>query len=139
MIGSIVRRPWFLSLAWDWAYHVRSIAELLHNHTAIHVIEGSEHLFHAALEIVDFAPLFARGEINFWIGRPVEEIATDLSALSVPFSYHLYLPALSLNPGYYDAIVKILEKKQYDNRRAGGDHKPFFGKGIDRLLGEMTR
>ena len=132
------RFPVAFILGMGLGYHVRAFVDRSRNLAAIHVIDVSEQVFHTALEAVDFAPLLAHSQMNFWIGMREAEMASAVSALTSPFSFHLYLPSLSVNPGYYDKVVRTLEKKQYDNRLADTGMQ-FFAKGIERLLGEMTR
>lgn len=66
-----------------------------------------------------------------------------ISSLRSPFSYHLYLPVLSLDPGYYEAIITQLERRLYEIRVAGacvveGKDSHLFGKGIERLMNEIA-
>jgi hypothetical protein len=124
-------------------YHVRSLADSRTGIKSIHVIEASDQLFHAALRTADLSTLLSHSGIDFWIGNRLEDLTAMISSLSSPLSYHLYLPVLSLDPEYYDAIMRQLERKLYQIRLAGvcaaeGKNSHFFGKGIERLMDEIV-
>ena len=124
-------------------YHIRALVERGTGLDSIHVIEASLPLFQTALRTVDLSSLFANRKLQLWIGHRREDFKTMIFSQEVLFTYHLYLPVLALDPEYYEVIIRLLEKRLYEIRRnhsstAEADNPEFFGRGIERLMNEMT-
>ena len=115
-------------------YHVQSLVEDTNGIETIHIIEADSQLFHTALRTIDLASVLAHNGIDFRIGNRLEDLVSTLSALSAPFSYCLYLPALSLDTNDYDVVIRQLENRLYEIRRDSAA----FGAGVERLMNEMA-
>ena len=129
------------------AYHVFEILKKCGNIESAYLIEADERIFQMAMRVHDFSSLFQNTSINFLIGFPFPDIVRFLeTSLIQPFSYHVFLPAVSLYSDTYNSVRKLIDmhlwklrtKEGADENTSIQNNSISFAKGVETLLYQMS-
>ena len=125
------------------AYHVAELLNTFPDCKHIHLVEADVSLFHLSMECVDLSDILSDPKVHLSIGQNLQTFdQTASKVLSESFSYHSFLPALSLHPERYNPIIRILDQHLYEKRIHGRDDKSCknilpIAEGVTTLLDEM--
>lgn len=124
-------------------YHLPAFVRRHRDVRQVYLVEADEPLFRLALEVSDLRAAAGDVSVHFLIGRDISSVWRILSgSLDGPFTYHLFLPAVSLHPEFYTAVIRILDERLRAARlESAGDHDcgrdgPFAA-GVERLMDLM--
>ena len=125
------------------AYHVAELLNTFPDCKDIHLVEADLQLFRLTMESEDLSNILSDAKVNLYAGQDLQAFEQTVSkVLSESFSYHSFLPAMSLHPEFYNSIIRKLDRHLYKTRFHGGDREecknilPLAG-GVKALLNEM--
>ncbi len=123
------------------AYHVAELRRAFPGCKRLLLMEADPALFRLTLEFADLSDIFSDPKVHLAIGQdlhPCEQILSEYPFES--FSYHPFLPVMSLHPEPYHSLISLHEQHLYKMRfhgRGGLCGKESLAGGVKTLLDEM--
>lgn len=135
-----IQKKSIVILGFGVGYHVFELIKMQPHSGAIHIIEADESLFRLALSLSDFSSIIDSEHIHFLVGQDIIFLEQILSSsLLKPFSYHIFLPAISLYRQFYANVVSLLDELLFRSRLNGQKNNSsngniVFDGGIEKLI-----
>jgi len=124
-------------------YHALEFARRYRHIRQVYLVEADEQLFRLALDASGISAAIGDCNVHFLIGRDRVSVGRTLSdSLGSPFTYHLFLPATSLYPGFYASVIRNLDERLRAVRLAAGGGRSCgrddpFAAGVEKLMDVM--